>query len=280
MKYSLLDLTQSILSNLNSDEVNSISDTTESMQVAEIIKQTYFNLISRSDLPEHYQLIQLDPSNSVAEPTMMYKPDNVKYIEWLKYYDESQTTSQTGTHGINTDIPVTPNTSGVVVPEYKYITILPNKQFIDLVNTFNTQETNVEVLNFTTGSESYKLFFKNDAQPSYCTVIKDYYIVFDSFDQNIDSTLQASKTMAWGQTTPSWEMKDTFIPSLDDQQFPLLLNEAKSLAFLELKQMSHPKAEQESKRQWSAIQKNKALVDRPSYFDALPDFGRKGTKWR
>lgn len=280
MKSTLLDMTQSILSNLNSDEVNSISDTPESLQVAEIIKQTYFNLIARSELPEHYQLIQLDPSLDANQPVMMYKPDNVKYIEWLKYYDLSQSTSVTGQHGINTDIPVTPNTQGTVVPEYKYITILPNQQFIDLVNSFNIQEDNVEVLNFTTNSESYKFFYKTDTQPSYCTVIKDYYIIFDSFDEGVDSTLQASKTMGWGQTSPSWKEEDTFIPSLDDAQFPLLLNEAKSLAFLELKQMSHPKAEQEAKRQWSALQKNKALVNRPTAFDALPDFGRRGSGWR
>ena len=58
MKYTLLEMTQDILSNMSSDEVNSISDTTESLQVATIIKQKYFDLISRVNRPEHDQLIQ------------------------------------------------------------------------------------------------------------------------------------------------------------------------------------------------------------------------------
>ena len=53
MKYTLLEMTQDILSNMSSDEVNSISDTPESLQVATIIKQKYYDIVSRGDLPEH-----------------------------------------------------------------------------------------------------------------------------------------------------------------------------------------------------------------------------------
>jgi len=70
-------------------------------------------------------------------------------------------------------------------------------------------------------------------------------------------------------------MGDTFIPELDDQQFPLLLNEAKSLAFFELKQTPHTKAEQEARRQWTSLQRDKSVDDKPSSFDALPNFGRR-----
>lgn len=351
MKQTLLQMTQSILSNLNSDEVNSISDTTESMQVAEVIKQTYFNFIARAQLPEHYDLFQLISANDSTQPVVMTKPDNIKFMDWVKYFDTSVTNSTTSGHGINTDI-VSPNwtttsttsntialgshtftvTAGLAIginstakavagvnsmigtvtsytgttlimnvtsivgsgtytswvismypgvnssPEYKYVTILPNQQFIDMVNGFNILENDVDEFNFSVGAENFKFLYKTQQQPRFCTVIKDFYLIFDAYDEFQDSTLQSTKTMCWGQFSPSWSMVDSFIPDLDDQQFPLLLNEAKSLAFLELKQMSHPKAEQESKRQWGTVQKNKSLVDKPSYFDALPNFGRiRGT---
>jgi hypothetical protein len=77
-----------------------------------------------------------------------------------------------------------------------------------------------------------------------------------------------------GEKVPSFEMSDSFIPPLDDQEFPLLMNEAAALAFFELKQMPHQKAEQEIKRGWSYIQKKKATVNKPSYFEQLPNFGR------
>jgi len=40
--------------------------------------------------------------------------------------------------------------------------------------------------------------------------------------------------------------------------------------------MTHPQAEREIKRQWGTLQKDKSLVDKPSYFDQLANFGRAG----
>jgi hypothetical protein len=86
--------------------------------------------------------------------------------------------------------------------------------------------------------------------------------------------------MVWGNLITPFQMVDTFIPDLDDNQFPLLINEAKELAFFELKQMPHSLADKEVKRQWSQVQKNKSLENKPGYFDQLPNFGRRtGSPW-
>lgn len=255
MKLTLLDMDQAILSSLGSDEVNSISDTTESLQVCEILKQTYFNILARSNLPMQEELFQLDDSLDVMKPVLMYRPDRVAKMEWVKYYDNATPPSDN---------------------QYKYVTILPIKQFIDQVNAFNPQETDVDVFNFTLDTKTFTFLYKNDKQPQFCAVLKNYYVIFDSFDSSVDSTLQGSKTMCYGEMLPQWSMTDSFVPDFDDQQFPLLLNEAKSLAFLELKQTTHPQAEREIKRQWGTLAKDKSFVDRPTYFDELPNFSRSG----
>src|SRR5882762_9586205 len=113
MKRTLLDLTQNILSALNSDEVNSIGDTVESAQVAEIIRTTYYNIMGRAELPEHEKLFNLASSTSSVTPTVMYRPlEGVVKINWIKYYDTNPldggniTTTQFGSysHGLNTDL--------------------------------------------------------------------------------------------------------------------------------------------------------------------------------
>ena len=71
-------------------------------------------------------------------------------------------------------------------------------------------------------------------------------------------------------------MVDTFIPFMDDKHFPLLLNDAKSLAFSEIKNQPHQKAERETDKQLFSLMKWKAQHDTPSYFGELPDFGRRG----
>jgi hypothetical protein len=281
MKLNLLQLTQNILSSLDSDEVNSIGDTTESLQVATIIQTVFYNMVSRAGLPDQMQLFQLTPSNDETKPVLMFKPENVDKIDWLKYLDtnpnDSEQQDQFGSysHDLNTDITTNPNDNTVSSPVYKYVTLLPVQQFLDMTNNFNLSEGNVDSFVFTEGPNSFTFYYKNDRQPMYATVVENFYFIFDSFDNSQDSTLQASKTLCSGQTIPVFVMEDTFIPDLDDYQFPLLLSESKSLAYFELKQTLHQKAEQENKRQWSQVQKNKSIDNRPSYFDQLPDFGRR-----
>lgn len=279
---TLLDMTQNVLSRMSSDEVNSISDTTESLQVANIIKNKYFDIINRVPLPEHEQLIQLSPSLDEASPVLMYVPDGIADLKWLKYFDTNVLDGVGNlqyTHDLNVDIEDNSGNTTNAAPGYLYVTILPIEQFIGMVNSFNPQED--DVLSFTLNDTSngfpgeYNFYYKNDRQPQYCTIISNYYVVFDSYDNTQDVTLQASKTMAWGRVIPAFTMTDSFIPNLAEEQFQLLLNEATALAFYELKQQPHQLAMVEAKRGWSNIQKNKAIIDRPTYFNELPNFGRR-----
>lgn len=285
MKQTLLDITQNILSRLSSDEVNSIGDTTESLQVANIIKNKYFDIVGRVDLPEHDQLIQLDPSLDNTSPVLMYVPDGVAEVKWLKYFDSNILDGAAGGgHDINVNIV---NNSGNGVnppPGYLYVTILPVTQFIELTNGFNPQETDVESFTFSDTSNNYNydytFYYKNGQTPRFCTILSNYYVIFDAYDATQDSTLQSSKTMALGRIVPFFKMEDSFIPNLKDEEFQLLVNEATALAFYELKQQSHPLASQEARRGWTTVQKRKAVIDRPTYFNALPNFGRRGGGYR
>jgi len=284
MKRTLLDLTQDVLSALSSDEVNSIGDSTESLQVATIIKNKYFDIINRVNLTKHDQLVQLDPSLDPTIPVIMYVPDGVAEIVWLKYFNtnliDPGAVSSHGKHDTNTDIVNFVDGIPQHVPGYAYVTILPVGQFIDMVNSFNPNSPNVDQFTFTDQGNgfpgTYTFYYKNDRTPSFCTILNNYNVIFDSFDATQDSTLQTSKTMAWGRVIPTFKMEDSFIPDLDDESFTLLLNEAKALAYFELKQTIHPKAEQEIKRGWSTVQKNKSVANKPSAFNQLPNFGRHG----
>jgi len=351
---TLLQMTQNILSALDSDEVNSISDTVESMQVARIIQNKYYDLTTRGDLPEQQILLQLEASGDATKPVLMLVPATTSKIEWIKYFDSNPNASQqidqfgSFSHGVNTDLEssedwITTSTSSVTIGTgtkvftvassslpisvgqgvlasagaasmfgsvvsyvgttltitvtttvgsgtftswtltnassattagYKYVNILPVDQFLDMINRYDPAASDVGSFTFTEGAYDFTFYYKKDKQPQWCTIIENDYVIFDSYDQNFDDTLQASKTMVYGQQITPFQLTDNFIPDMDDNQFPLLLNEAKSLAFFELKQMPHMKAEQEIKRQWSAVQKNKSVANKPSYFNQLPNYGR------
>lgn len=281
MKLTNLELVQSILSSMSSDEVNSVGDTSESRQVLEMVRTAYYNIITRAGVIEHNQLFQLDASTDADKPVLMYRPEHISKMEWIKYFDENvlPDSNTDYIHDLNVDI-AGGNTSSGNAPMWKYVSILPIQQFMDYVAAYNTDNTDVSTYVFNANGVSFNLAYKNNTTPRYCTVIQNYYVLFDAYDSEVDDTLQSSKTQCFGQGTPVWQATDSFIPNLDENQFPLLLNEAKALAFLELKQMSHPKAEQEVKRQWNTLQKNKSLTDRPTSFDKLPDYGRRSNRWR
>lgn len=296
MKTTLLEMVQDILSNMSSDEVNSIGDTTESLQIATIIRQKYLDIINRLDLPEHDQLVQLNPSLDSTVPVLMYVPEGISDIQWIKYFD-SNTNASVSVSNHTTDIingvpPINQtNPTPVSPPGYKYVTVLPNTQYIDYVNGFDPSSFDVEKFTFEDTSNKFNnaftFYYKTDKTPQYCTILSNYYVIFDSFDTTQDSTLQASKTMALGSVLPVFNMVDNFVPDLAEEQFGLLLNESKALAFFELKQQPHQLAAKEIDRGWSSIQKKKSISNKPTYFDQTPDFGRKAMynwkpsfKWR
>lgn len=240
-------MVQNILDAMDSFEVNSISDTVESRQVASVIQSTYYNILTRANLPEHQQLFSLTASGDGNLPILMYRPDNVSRIDWVQY-----DTSEDG--------------SG----DFNYVTVVPLEQFLELTK-FNPDDSDVE--SCTINGQTF--LFKNDQAPKYCTVLKNYYVIFDAYDDDIDSTLQANKSKCFGLTIPDFELTDDFIPDLDDIQFPLLLNEAKSTAFLEMKQQINNSAVQQSRRQWNVLGNSKYVNRGLSDFEALPNFGRK-----
>ncbi len=69
------------------------------------------------------------------------------------------------------------------------------------------------------------------------------------------------------------------MPELLPQQFQLLINEAKSLAWAELKQVPHQKAELSARRNWRHLQRTRKSVPDGTFnskvnFDRLPNFAR------
>jgi hypothetical protein len=233
---------------MDSDEVNSIGDNTEARQIANIVKTAYFNILARTSLTKHKKTFALDDSTDINLPVLMYKPANVVSIEWIKYLDQKTTQDN-----------------------WKYATILPLRQYIDHIDTL--VRTAPEVDSLTLNGATY--YFYNDRQPEYCTIVQNYYVIFDGYNQDLDVTLQSSKSESFGVVSPEFELSDSFVPDLDDYLFPLLLNEATEQAFLELKQVDNPIAARDSKRQWVSLQKKQTVNStNPPSFQLLPNFGR------
>ena len=256
MKSTLLEITQDILSAMDSDEINSISDTVEALQVANIVRRVYYDILSRTGLPDQHDLFELDPSNDNTKPTIMYRPAACVGLDWVKYQ-----TNLTG----DTDL------------KYAEVEYLHPKDFFDHQNSLNVSETNVISFDHTINSDTMTFVCLNDKMPEYYTSFDDYTLVFDSYDSSVDTTLMKNKTMCYGILFSDFEMVDSYIPDLDPREFSLLYNKAESKCFAVLKQMPNSIADREERKQWISVQKRKQEVpERTDPLHCLPNYGRRG----
>lgn len=236
IKKTLLELTQNILGAMDSDEVNSIGDTVESLQVAEIIRETYEEITVGIDIPGLEGLVKFDGIQDLARPNVLVAPSVLEKVDWIRYNNE----------------PV----------EYQ-----TPETFVRRVTSLNgSDQSNVIIVD--------GIPIKTDAQPRFYTSFDDNELFFESYDASVESTLQNSKTLAWGKKFARFEMEDTFIPPLPANLFPRLLAEAKATCFINYKQVANSKEEQKSRRQLIRNQNDRYKNGSKSPIDRLPNYGR------
>jgi hypothetical protein len=80
MKYTLLEIVSDILSDMDSDFVDSINDTDEATQVAQIVKTTYQAMMSNRNWPHTARLIHLTPFTDNTLPTHMRVEEEYKEL--------------------------------------------------------------------------------------------------------------------------------------------------------------------------------------------------------
>ena len=219
-------MVQDILSDMDSDEVNSVSDTVEAQQVGQILKTTYYEILDGVDHWPHLNtLVQLEASGDNTKPTHMKMPETLQFLNWVKYNKRLSTDTKD-----------------------KYTTIDYMEPF-DFISYINQRDSSASTTTAVTDFSSVILLVRNDRHPTYYTSFDDEYLVFDSHYSTLDDTLQTSKTQAEGPRDVSFTISDTFVPDLPAKAFSYYLAEAKSVAFNALKQSANPKEEQRSKRQ-------------------------------
>jgi hypothetical protein len=224
MKLNLLELTQAILNDMDGDEVDTILETIESAQVADIIKITYLEMMANRNWPHMRATFNLIDSATSTTAPLLYLPSNVKELEWIKYNKRTSTDTR---------------------DKYEDLVYKQPKDFVDELYSRESSATNVSIVLV----DGLKLFIRNDKHPQYWTSFDDNMIIVDSFDSAVEVYVEGGRTSCYGVLNPDWSHTDTYTPSLPAEAFPALLEEAKSTAFYALRQVANEKAEQKATRQ-------------------------------
>jgi len=248
MKMTLLDMVQDILNDMDSDLVNSITDTAESQQVAQIIKTTYYEMLARREFPHTKQFSQLESVNDLEKPNYLHVPEDVGKVEFIMY----------------NRLKINETRNRWIDMQYLY----PDEFAIKLMNRNSDDENITQVTDF----DGAVMNIRNNKQPEYYTSFDDTYVVFDSWDKNIENTVQGLHSQVHFIRIPEWTHEDTFVPFLKAELFPGFLAESKSVATLKLKEEADDKAEQQSVRQSRRMSLDGWTVHKGMRY---PDYGRK-----
>ena len=251
-KRTLLDMVQDILGFLSLDDVNAIGDTAESTEVAKIIRNTYFDLLTNKRIPEHNQLFTLTGLADSTKPTIMRIPDTIEELRWIRYNNRISASDTRN--------------------RFTRIDYLTPEEFILRSNSRDSTDTTNNGTE-TEPTAGLTICYTKVLNPVHWTTFDDEYVIFDGYDSTIDSTLTASKTQCYGKVEPTFTLSDNFTPDMDANLFPLLFSVSKAVASIEVKKEAAPAAQAAARGHLISHQNNKYRL-REANQQSTPNYGR------
>ena len=210
MAKTLLQVVKNALAAMDSDSVDTIylqdGGTEESEQIAMFAEGLFEHMHAIYDWPYTKLLTQLDAVSDNTKPNYLKIPQDVIEIEWLKYRDQD-------------------------------VTWLDPLDFLELCNARIESESDITAV---TGYEGNTIKIRNDLDPTYYTSFDNEYLVFDSLDTTVDTTLQNTHTDVYVVKQPSFTISDTYTLEIPDSMLPLFEAELKREASLRLRMQDSP----------------------------------------
>ena len=205
MKQTLLEMVQRILESRDMQLVNSIFDTREAVQVANIIKECYIHLLYVREIKAQNTLLSFDSLSDLQHPTYFKFKDDIAQIDLFKYYDKEN-------------------------EKYIDLQLLQPKDFLDRSLNLNPTKENVTQVVDPSGI-TFNVY--NDRAPQYWTSFDDVHVVLDAWNKEVEDTVEETNTVAYGIKIPEFKIEDTFVPDLAPQHFSYLLSKAKVMTAME-----------------------------------------------
>lgn len=221
---TLLEVVQEICDELDYDDIDSIGDTPEALQIARIVKTVYDILSDEMELPNeivHTKLVSVPITATTHNQFTL--PEEINEIKSLRYLMSSG--------------------------EYGKIEYICYDEFLDISNSNVTSSSKEDTI-----IDGMTFNIRTDKEPEYYTIYRDSAggetILFDSYDITVDVLgASAGKTMVTVEYRPSITLSDGYsFPYLDEQNMNILISDAKSRCATLYKQMTHSHAERDSRR--------------------------------
>jgi hypothetical protein len=221
MNKTILGLLNDILVFLNFETVNDINESEVSEQVYSTMKDIFYHLISQDDWEHTRETFSLIGANDTNKPVLMQVPEEITNLEELFYK----------------------NTSG----DYIEIEFVKSSDFVKRLN--GVSGSNYAEYSGMVKKLNTPLKIMNNVDPTFCTSFDDVNIIFNSFNNTVETTLQETKCLAHGVAYPIFPItNDEEIDLPADLLWSYFMPEAKSTCSLVVNKFVDEKQESLSTR--------------------------------
>lgn len=226
---TLIDVVKSTLNAISGDEVSSVADTPDALQIASLCRDVFEELISITDWPHLFDHSNLTTVADANAPTYLTIDGSVARIDSLRY----NTTKASDAN-----------------ETWKTLEWKDPEEFIDITFSRKSGDADVEV-STGLGGAGIKLYVHNDTDPTYWTTFDDSYIVLDAYDVTEDpSGAVGTKALAKVKTFPVFdETTDGFVIPLPEYMHALYKARVRVKAFETIKQIPSRQDDREATRQ-------------------------------
>lgn len=243
MAYTMLDTVTRVLSELNSDMVDSIEDTIEAKEIASIVRDVYQSVTTEyswlanenfiNPITSDESIIELQP-NITHIKRVLIKPSTIcgdtVSCQAGRIQNPVYTKGGPVTANCNTD-----------AKGWKELTYLDKGDFMSIMSTTPYDDSNGIPY------AHYGVYTGTQANPTYYTVIYNH-LILDSICKEAYENFPLSDLRLLGQYTADIPLEDGAVINLNPQLFAYFLAECKSQAFFSIKQMPNTKIEQLAQR--------------------------------
>lgn len=248
---NVLQYVQGALSIMDSDAVDSISDTAEAEQVANLLADIYDELMHRQEWDFLKGPVALQSAVDPTNPTALTIPVDIAYVESVWY---------------NIGDPTNVNRRRLVY--------IDPQEFLSRFSN-GLPAPNRQLVTVTKGSEGAQIQFyvRTDQPPTHYTSFDDTTLILDSFNSSVETTVVSSKITAFGLTNPQFTVEDTFVPLIPEHMVPLLQHSLNAAASLIYKQQTSAPDEKRVARQTASARRKESRTARQHYYANA--FGRR-----